>query len=121
MSDIQQKWASYLLLHHLVIANQLTRSHRHGLMERHASWEVSVFRVGGCFFEGSEVVFAFIVFFFTTVVAVWTFRAVASIVGSTMSVIALLVMVPKSSYFSSSSLLCSVWIWMFLGSLRMYT
>jgi len=68
-------------------------------MEGHAGWEVSVLGVWGCFFERSEMIFAFVVFFFTAVVAVGAFGAVASIVGSTMSVIRQLVMVLKSSFF----------------------
>lgn len=85
------------MLHHLVVTDQLAGSHRHGLVERHAGWEVTVLRVWGCFFEGSEMIFALVVFFFAAVVAIWAFGAVASIVSSAMSTIELSVMIPKSS------------------------
>jgi hypothetical protein len=50
-------------------------AHGHALLEavegvRHAGGQVSILRVGGCFFEGAEVVFTFVVFFFAAVGAV---------------------------------------------------
>ncbi|KAH9210916.1 hypothetical protein DL95DRAFT_195148 [Leptodontidium sp. 2 PMI_412] len=89
----------YRLLHHLV-GDELTGSsharirHWHGHSHlcvhatetlAHACWEVSVLGIGGGFFEGTKVVFAFIVFFFARVAAVWTFRAITAVVGTTMS------------------------------------
>jgi hypothetical protein len=93
---------SYGLLHHLVTADELTRSRHAGVRHAHrhlqpveaaahAGGEIAVLGVRGGFLEGAEVVFAFVVFFFTTVAAIWTFRAVTAIVCSTMPVRAMLV------------------------------
>jgi hypothetical protein len=56
-----------------------------GVALGHAGWEVAVLRVGGGFFERSEDVFSFVVFFLAAIAAVRTFRAVATIVCSAMS------------------------------------
>ena len=65
-------------------------THAHGLHAietlAHTGGEVAILGVWGCFFERAEVVFAFVVFFFPAVAAVWAFGAVATIVGSAMSV-----------------------------------
>ncbi len=93
---------SYLLLHHLVIADELARSrhagvgHAHSHLQTieaatHARGEVAVFRVRGSFLKGTEVVFAFVVFFFAAVAAIGAFRAITAIVGSAMPVRAMLV------------------------------
>ena len=57
----------------------------------HAVWKVTVLGVRGGLLEGTEVVFAFVVFFFATVAAVWAFGAIAAVVCSAMSVRAMLV------------------------------
>ena len=51
----------------------------------HAGGKVSILGVGGCFFEGSEAVFSFVIFFLAAVAAIRTFRAITAIVCSTMS------------------------------------
>lgn len=51
----------------------------------HAGGQVAILRVGGCFFEGAELVLALVVFFFATVAAVWSFGAIAALVSTTMS------------------------------------
>jgi hypothetical protein len=51
----------------------------------HASGEVSVLGIGGSIFEGSEAIFAFVVFFLAAIAAIRTFRTIAAIVCSTMS------------------------------------
>ena len=83
-------------MHQLLTINKLARSrqasihiHSHGLQAveaalRHAGREVAVLGVGGCFFEGAEVIFAFVVFFFAAVVE--AVGAVAAVVGSSVSV-----------------------------------
>ena len=87
----------YRLLHQLVIADELAGS-RHARVRHahchlhavegtaHAGWKVAVLGVRGGFLERPEVVFAFVVFFFAAVAAIGTFRAIASVMGATMSV-----------------------------------
>ncbi len=93
---------SYLLLHHLVIADELTRSchagvrhaHRHlHTIEAaaHTRGKVAVLGVRGGFFERTKVVFAFIVFFLAAVATIGAFRAITAIVCPTMPVRAMLV------------------------------
>jgi hypothetical protein len=59
----------------------------------HVVWKVAVLGVRGGLLEGPEVVFAFVVFLFTTVAAVWALGSVTAIVCSAMSVRAMLVTV----------------------------
>ena len=93
---------SYGLLHHLMVADELTRScharirHAYRHLQptetaTHARGKVAVLGVRGGLLEGTEVVFAFVVFFFATVAAVWAFGAIAAVVCSAMSVRAMLV------------------------------
>jgi len=94
----------YRLLHQLVIADELAGScharvrhahcHLHAVEgTAHAGWKVAVLGVRGGFLERPEVVFAFVVFFFAAVAAIWTFGSVTTIVCSAMSVRAMLVTV----------------------------
>jgi len=92
------------LLHHLMVADELTGSSHAGIRHAHrhlhavegtahAIWKVAVLRVGGGFLEGPEVVFAFVIFFFAAVAAVGTLGSVTAIVCSAMSVRTMLVTV----------------------------
>jgi hypothetical protein len=94
----------YRLLHQLVVADELAGSRHAGIRHAHRHlqtvegaahvvWKVAVLGVRGGLLEGPEVVFAFVVFFFTTVAAVWTLGPVTAIVCSAMSVRAMLVTV----------------------------
>jgi hypothetical protein len=57
----------------------------------HAVWKVTVLGIRGSLLEGPEVVFAFVVFLFAAVAAIWTLRPVTTIVCSAMSVRVMLV------------------------------
>jgi hypothetical protein len=57
----------------------------------HASGQIAILRVRGSLLQGTKVVLAFVIFFLAAVAAVWTFGSVTAIVGTAMSVRAMLV------------------------------
>ena len=92
----------YRLLHHLMIADELAGScharirHAYRHLQptetaTHARGKVAVLGVRGGLLEGTEVVFAFVVFFFAAVAAVRTLGSITAIMCSAMSVRAMLV------------------------------
>ena len=87
-----------------MVADELTRScharirHAYRHLQptetaTHARGKVAVLGVRRGLLEGTEVVFAFVVFLFAAVAAIWTLRPVTAIVCSAMSVRVMLVTV----------------------------
>jgi len=87
----------YRLLHEMLRTDQLTgcshtgvdHAHRHwqSIIEvlAHVVWQVSVFRVGGLLLERAKLIFAFIIFLFSTVASIWSIWTITAIVCPLMS------------------------------------
>jgi hypothetical protein len=69
---------------------------------RHAVGEVSVLRIGGRFFQGSEAVFSLIVFLLAAI-TIRAFRTITAVVRSTMSKVRGLV------WINSRNIMCAVY------------